>query len=143
MELRALVAAALDEDIGPGDVTSESLLPLDLAGEGEVLAKQELVVCGHAAATEVFRQVGEPCGAPVRYEVVVQDGERVVKGTVIAQLSGAYRPMLTGERVALNFLMRLSGIATHVGAYVLAAGPNGPAILDTRKTTPLLRTLEK
>jgi len=135
VDLNALVRAALHEDIGPGDVTTEACVDPHLQGVAELRAKEPLVVCGHAPATEAFEQLG------ARYQGAVPDGTLVEADTVIAQVTGTLRALLTAERVALNFLMRLSGIATHTRACVGAAG--GLRVVDTRKTTPLHRTLEK
>jgi len=144
MDLHAFVAAALDEDIGPGDLTSEACIDLALDAQAQIVAKQALVVCGHEVAGRVFAEVVERyrC-APVEYQVEIADAATAQPGEVIARLSGPARAILVGERVALNVMMRLSGIATHVQAYVAAAGPDGPRVVDTRKTTPLLRDLEK
>lgn len=133
MTLAELVRLTLAEDLGLGDVTTEACVDDAARGRARIYSKQELVVCGHAAAAEVFRQLG--CD----YVVVEPDGTRV-HGTV-ATVSGPLRGLLSGERAALNFLMRLSGIATHTAAVVAAAG--GLRVVDTRKTTPLHRALEK
>jgi nicotinate-nucleotide pyrophosphorylase (carboxylating) len=142
MELTALVAAALDEDLGPGDLTTRACVDPARAGRGVVLAKQDLAVSGQVAAAEVFRQVAARRGASVRYRPIRADGARVAKGTVIADVEGPFAVLLEGERTALNFLMRLSGIATHVRRYTEAAAGQ-LRVVDTRKTTPLLRELEK
>jgi len=142
MDLAELVRAALEEDIGPGDLTTEACIDDASAGEGILLAKQDLVVCGHRVAKQVFKEVGRRTGGPLSYEVLHDDGSRVAPGTAIAHLRGSLRTLLIGERVALNFFMRMSGIATHVGTYVDAAG-GALRVVDTRKTTPLLRALEK
>ncbi|MFZ5480034.1 MAG: carboxylating nicotinate-nucleotide diphosphorylase [Myxococcota bacterium] len=131
MTLAELVRLALAEDVGPGDVTTDAVAG-DASGRARIYAKERLVVSGHLAAAEVFRQLG------AAYTVVVGDGEQT-DGT-IATVEGPLRALLTGERVALNFLMRLSGVATHTRAVVKAAAL---PVLDTRKTTPLLRALEK
>lgn len=136
MNLTELVRLALQEDLGNGDVTTEAIIPPELTGSAHVLAKQDLVVCGHDVAREVFRQVG------AAYVVEVPESTRVQPGTVIARVSGPVRALLTGERLALNFLMRLCGIATHTNDIVQHAS-NGLKVVDTRKTTPLMRTLER
>lgn len=135
MDLSALVRASLHEDIGPGDVTTEACVDPHLRGVAEIRAKQELVACGHAPATEAFEQLG------ATYKAVLPDGSLVQADTVIARVEGPLRALLTAERVALNFLMRLSGIASHTRKCVRAAGQL--RVVDTRKTTPLHRTLEK
>ncbi len=135
MQLTELVRLALIEDVGPLDVTTNATVPADRAGVAQVKAKQALVVCGQDAAAEVFRQTG------AHYEIVVPDGERVEPGTVIARCSGSLRNILVGERLALNFLMRLCGIATHT-ANTVSVAPT-LKVVDTRKTTPLHRELER
>ncbi len=135
MQLRELVRLALEEDVGPGDRTTEACVPADALGEARILAKADLVVCGHQEAAEVFRQVGAD------YAVRVEEGAPVSPGTVVACVSGRARALLTGERVALNFLMKLSGIATHTRSVVAAAA--GLRVVDTRKTSPLLRAPER
>ena len=137
MTLRALIEAALAEDLAAqGDVTSDSCVPADVQGVGTLLAKQELVLSGSAAAEATFAALG------IRWEQLVPDGARVSSGTVVARVHGPLRAMLTAERTALNFLMRLSGIATNT-ARIVAAAPEGLRVVDTRKTTPLHRALEK
>lgn len=135
MTLADLVRLALEEDVGPGDVTTESTVPSGVVGRARLYAKQDLVVCGHEPAAEVFRQLG------ASWQVVVPDGASAGPGVTIGYAAGPSRALITGERVALNFLMRLSGIATHTASVV--AGAAGLRVLDTRKTTPLHRSLEK
>lgn len=135
MQLSELVRLALEEDLGHGDITTTACVAADAAGTATIYAKQELVVCGHAAAKEVFRQLG------AQYVEQVPEGTQVQARTLIAEVRGPHRSLLSGERCALNFLMRLSGIATHVHSVVAAAG--GLKVVDTRKTTPLHRQLEK
>lgn len=135
MDLRTLVASALAEDIGTGDITTNSCVAADAQGSARILAKAPLVVSGHTVATEVFAQLS------AHYRPMVDDGDSVTTGTVIAEVSGPLRSLLTGERLALNFLMHLSGIATHTAHTISHAG--ALKIVDTRKTTPLLRRLEK
>ena len=143
MNLDALVAAALDEDLGPGDLTTSAVVDVAAQGSAAIVAKQDVVVSGQGYAARVFALAGARAGAAVSYEAVAPDGERALSGEVIGRVDGGYRGILTGERVALNGLMRLSGVATHVRAWVRAAGPAAPRIVDTRKTTPLWRALEK
>ena len=135
MRLQELVRLALEEDVGPGDRTTEACVPADAVGAARIVAKSTLVVCGHIEATEVFRQMG------VSYKAEVAEGERVQPGTVVARISGSARAMLTGERLALNFLMKLCGIATHTRSVV--EGAKGLRVVDTRKTSPLLRAPER
>lgn len=137
--LRSLVAMALAEDVGTGDVTS-ALIPRKVRGEGIFLAKGAGVVSGMAAAREVFRQL-----APrARFTVLLGDGASFVAGDILARVEGPYHRLLTGERTALNFLQQLSGVATLTRRHVGALGPGSRiGIYDTRKTVPLLRTLQK
>ena len=143
MNLQDLVRLAIDEDLGHGDLTTDATIPPDLVGRGEVLAKQDLVVAGHAAAAAVFAEIDRRLGGRVEYAVRNNDGESVPKGTVVADVRGPLRNIVIGERTALNFLMRLCGIATNTRRHVDAAGEGGPSVVDTRKTTPLHRDLEK
>lgn len=135
---RQLVAAALAEDVGHGDVTSELTIEAHQEGRGVMLAKADLVVAGLDIAAEAFRQ----CDARIVFEAQRHDGERCAPGTIVAAVEGPARGLLTAERTALNFVQRLSGIATEAARYVEAAAGR-ITILDTRKTTPGLRVLEK
>lgn len=133
-----LIQRALAEDIGPGDVTAR-LLPESLSGTAELLAKSELVLAGGEVFAAVFRAV-DP-----RIEVKLDrpDGARVNNRQVIGRITGPARSILTGERTALNFVQRLSGIATFTARCVDAVVGTKAKIVDTRKTTPGLRVLEK
>jgi nicotinate-nucleotide pyrophosphorylase (carboxylating) len=135
---RQLVSIALQEDIGPGDITA-TILPSDLQGRALILAKTELVLSGSDVFEEVYRQVDPE--ASVRMYAV--DGAFVPPNTVIGEVSGNARSLLTGERTALNFLQRLSGVATFARLAVLAVAGTKARVVDTRKTTPGLRALEK
>jgi nicotinate-nucleotide pyrophosphorylase (carboxylating) len=135
VNIEALVRAALLEDVGTGDITTEACVDPGMDGEALIRAKSKLVVCGHEPAKETFDQVRAV------YKALVPDGTLVEPGTPVASITGPMRSLLTGERVALNFLMRLSGIATHTRSCVAAAG--GLKVVDTRKTTPVHRLLEK
>jgi nicotinate-nucleotide pyrophosphorylase (carboxylating) len=135
---RDLVARALAEDVGTGDVTSAVVVDADLRARGVILAKAPLVVAGLDVACEVFRQ----CDPAAVFEVRWGDGAHCDRGDTVAVVSGAARALLTAERTALNILQRLSGIATLTAAHVAAAGGR-ITVLDTRKTTPLFRALEK
>lgn len=137
--VRHLVRGALDEDIGAGDATTEATVSEGLMARGVLLAKQELVVAGIDVAREVFRTLDRE----VRWESEASEGDRLFPGTILASLTGRARAMLAGERVALNFLQRLSGIATLTRRFVDAVAASSVRIRDTRKTTPLLRALEK
>lgn len=135
MDTASLVRLALQEDLGGGDITTESTVPASLEGTGCIRAKQELVLAGHVEAAETFAQRG------ARYEVVVEEGELAQPGQVVARIHGPLRGVLTAERVALNFLMHLSGIATHTRQVVANAA--GLRVVDTRKTVPLMRAPER
>ena len=134
-----VVYAALAEDVGAGDVTTEATIEADAVGTAELILKEGGIVCGLAAAEAVFRALDPD----LRFDALVEDGTPVERMTVVAVVSGPLRAILTGERVALNFLGRLSGIGTLTRRYVDAVAGTGVAILDTRKTTPGLRLLEK
>jgi nicotinate-nucleotide pyrophosphorylase (carboxylating) len=133
-----LVSRALAEDIGAGDVTTEATVPASARGHGVFLAKSPLVVAGMAVAAAAFEIVDPAAVLTSR----VDDGTACEPGTVLAEVRGPARALLTAERVALNFLQRLSGVATITRRFVEASGGR-ITILDTRKTTPTLRALEK
>jgi len=135
----AIVDLALDEDIGTGDVTTLATVAPETQVSGIVLAKEAGVISGIEVARFVFARVD----ASVRFTAMVSDGDTVTMGTQLARLEGAARSVLTAERTALNLLQRLSGVATMTSCYVAAAGSTGARIVDTRKTTPGLRLLEK
>ena len=139
MELRELVRHALDEDGAARDLTTLSTVPLEARGRGVFLAKQELVVSGFDVARAVFDAVDPG----LLLEVFVEEGRSVQPRTPIGTVSGSARSLLSGERVALNFLQRLSGVATLTRRFVEAVAGTKARIRDTRKTTPLLRLLEK
>jgi nicotinate-nucleotide pyrophosphorylase (carboxylating) len=134
-----LIDLALEEDLVLGDVTSEATLSPTAAGEGTFLAKDELVLAGTAVAARVFERLGAEC----RFSR--EDGARVIRGEVVGTAIGPVRALLAAERTALNFLQRLSGVATATRRAVdaLAAGGGGTRLLDTRKTTPGWRMIEK
>jgi nicotinate-nucleotide pyrophosphorylase (carboxylating) len=133
-----LVARALAEDLGAGDVTSAATIGADQRARGVVLAKSNLVIAGLDVAAETFRQ----CDTNVSFTRHRCDGEHCPKGLTVAEVIGSARALLTAERTALNFLQRLSGIATEARRYVDAAAGR-IIVLDTRKTTPTFRSLEK
>jgi nicotinate-nucleotide pyrophosphorylase (carboxylating) len=137
---RDLVRRALVEDVGIGDLTSDAIVPRAMRGRGVFLAKAACVVAGLEVAFEVFRQL-ELDGTP-SIAVLKRDGERCSAGDEIAHVTASAKTLLVGERTALNFLQRLSGVATRTREFVDAAGGR-ITILDTRKTTPMLRALEK
>jgi nicotinate-nucleotide pyrophosphorylase (carboxylating) len=137
--LERIVHAALAEDVGAGDVTSEATVPADAVGTAAILVKDPGVVCGLQAVELTFRALDPE----LEFEAFVRDGDAVEAPALVARVSGSLRSILTGERVALNFLGRLSGVATLTRQYVDAVAGTGAAVLDTRKTTPGLRALEK
>jgi nicotinate-nucleotide pyrophosphorylase (carboxylating) len=134
-----LVRNALDEDIGTGDVTTESIVSKDVIVEARILAREPGVVAGVPLAVAVFEELS----SDVRLRITVEDGGRIRPGGTIMELAGPAGSILTGERVALNFLGRLSGISTLTARFVQAVAGTGVRILDTRKTTPGLRAVEK
>jgi nicotinate-nucleotide pyrophosphorylase (carboxylating) len=134
-----LIDFALREDVGTGDITSQYFVGEKDQAAARIIAKERAVVAGAAVAAEVFRRFD-----PVLHvEVVQPDGAIVAGGATVMEIRGRARSILTAERVALNFLQRLSGIATLTHQFVEAAGAHGAKILDTRKTTPGLRKFEK
>ena len=138
--LARCVAAALAEDLGSaGDVTTRAVIPPRQRARALFVARQDLVLAGLPAAREVFRQL-DPA---VVFETDRTDGDRVASGTVVASATGDARSLLEGERTALNFLQRMSGIATATGAAVDEIAGTGCVVLDTRKTAPGLRALDK
>ena len=134
-----LIAIALREDIGAGDVTTQFFVPAKLKGHGRIVARERCIVAGTETAAEVFRQVDPK----LRTEIVQRDGASLNDGESVLEVRGHAASILTAERVALNFLQRLSGIATLTHEFVEAVGKYPAKILDTRKTTPGLRALEK
>ncbi len=135
---RELVRRALAEDFGWGDVTTEGVIDREQRARAIILAKSPCVIAGLDIASEAFRQLDPGVTVSVKHG----DGERVSPGTTVAEFTGLAASLLTAERTALNFMQRLSGIATLTRQFVDAAGGR-IIILDTRKTTPLLRALEK
>jgi len=133
-----LLAAALAEDRGTGDVTTDVVIPDTLRAVGRLVAKARGVVCG----LSLFARVFELLDPAVEFRPHLGDGERVAPGDVLAELEGRARPLLVGERTALNVLQRLSGVATRTRAFVDRAAGR-VRVLDTRKTTPGFRRLEK
>ncbi|WP_456246168.1 carboxylating nicotinate-nucleotide diphosphorylase [Longispora urticae] len=135
-----VIATALAEDLGPAglDVTTAATIPADQTDVAELVARADGVVAGLEVAVAVFQAVG-----PVEVELHVAEGDRVPAGTVLATLTGPTRALLTAERTALNLLCRMSGVATHTRAWADALLGTKCVVLDTRKTTPGLRALEK
>jgi nicotinate-nucleotide pyrophosphorylase (carboxylating) len=139
LQTEEIIDRALAEDLGKGDVTTDALIPADRRGTGFIVAKKEGILAGINIAKQVFHQVDPELKA----EVVLEDGMRVKPGTKLAKVSGSIASILKAERVALNFLQRLSGIASETNRYVEAVKGLPVRIMDTRKTTPGLRSLEK
>lgn len=137
-QYRDIVRRALDEDIGTGDITTDATVPPDRLARGVFLVKAECVLAGLDVAFEAFRQIE----SHLRFACGKRDGDRCHVGEEIGEVVGPARALLVGERTALNFLQRLSGIATRTRAFVDAAAGR-IVVLDTRKTTPTLRALEK
>ncbi|HET7218060.1 MAG TPA: carboxylating nicotinate-nucleotide diphosphorylase [Vicinamibacterales bacterium] len=135
---RGIVRRALAEDLGWGDVTTEATVDASVRGHGVILAKSACVLAGLEIAAETFRQL-DPA---VQVRLIYHDGDRCEAGTTVAEVRGSAALMLTAERTALNFLQQLSGIATITRRFVDAAAGR-ITVLDTRKTTPTLRALEK
>lgn len=136
---RDLVRRALAEDVGRGDVTTEATIPAGTQARARIVARVGGVIAGLPVAGLVFQSLD----TTVRFEALVDDGAHVEPGTALARIEGDARAILTGERTALNFLGRLSGVATLAAKCVSAVAGTNARIVDTRKTTPGLRTLEK
>jgi len=134
-----LIEIALKEDIGPADITTDNLVGPELEGVGVTIAKESLVIAGLEIAKKVF----ESLDPEIVFKSEFKDGDTLEKDTIIFQISGKLCALLKGERTALNFLQRLSGIATNVRSYVDKLKKNTVRLVDTRKTTPGLRFLEK
>ena len=136
----ALIAMALEEDLGDrGDTTTDAVIPAKTTAIAVMLAKEDCVAAGLEIAARVFTAIDGRCGWKPR----VADGDFCPKGTILAEVHGPARALLTGERTALNFLQRLCGVATVAHRYAAAVAGTGTEILDTRKTTPGWRNLEK
>jgi len=138
-EIISCIRRALEEDIGNGDATTNSIVPETATLKGKIIAKQSGVVAGLEIANAVFLELSEN----VIFKQLVSDGSEVEKKTIIATVEGSARALLTGERTALNFLGRMSGIATLTRQFVRAVSGSDAQILDTRKTAPGLRMLDK
>src|SRR4051812_21592201 len=133
------ITIALAEDIGEGDLTTNTFFPERLRASGRIITREKAIVAGSETAAEVFRRVDSACDV----QIVHHDGEEVTPGELILEVRGQARALLTAERVALNFLQRLCGIATLTRQFVEAAANPAVKVIDTRKTTPGLRALEK
>jgi nicotinate-nucleotide pyrophosphorylase (carboxylating) len=139
-DMLGAIGEFLSEDIGRGDITTQACVPPDVRGVGRFLAKEDLVVCGLEVAEAVFAHLD---AESPEIESIINEGDAVEAGTAFATLKGYADVLLTGERVALNLLQRMSGIATLTRKYVEAIEGTNAVIVDTRKTTPGLRMLEK
>lgn len=138
-EISHYIKRALEEDIGTGDVTTDTIVPADASLRGRIVAKQDGVVAGLGVAKQVMLTLNDS----VEFRANVEDGSKVTRGTVLAEVEGPARALLTGERTALNFLGRMSGIATLTRKFVDAVSTTNAIILDTRKTAPGLRITDK
>jgi nicotinate-nucleotide pyrophosphorylase (carboxylating) len=138
-QVRAIVQRALEEDVSWGDVTTDNTVPVDQRSHAVLLAKQDGVLCGGPVFAETLRAVD----AAVSVDLLIPDGARIGNGKVVARIEGPTRALLTAERTALNFIQRLSGIATMTAAFVAELSGLPTRLIDTRKTTPGLRVLEK
>lgn len=137
--VRDIVRLALSEDIGTGDVTTAFVVPAGMRACGRIVAKQAGVIAG----LPVVRMVFDELDPDIKFLALAHDGQEVLPGQVVANLEGPAAPLLTGERVALNFLMHMSGIATAARAFAARLDGTRARLLDTRKTTPGNRVLEK
>ena len=133
------IALALKEDIGPGDITTDNLVSPSQKGRGQIVAKQDLVIAGIDVARKVFHAL-EP---GIEFAAQFADGDSVKTGSCVVRMEGSLAALLKGERTALNFLQRLSGIATQARDFVAIVAGSPVKLVDTRKTTPGWRTLEK
>ena len=138
-QVEQIITLALNEDIGTGDITTLSTSPADKTATGRFVAKEDMIICGIDLAAHIFGRV-DPS---IELKANFKDGDAVKKGDVIAVVSGNAQNVLTGERTALNFMQRLTGIATRTHASVAEVAGTNAKITDTRKTTPGLRVLEK
>lgn len=138
-QVEQIITLALNEDIGTGDITTLSTIPADKTATGRFVAKEDMIICGIDLAAHIFARV-DPS---IELKANFKDGDAVKKGDVIATVSGNAQNVLTGERTALNFMQRLTGIATRTHASVAEVAGTNAIITDTRKTTPGLRVLEK
>lgn len=138
-QVNTIIDIALNEDAGQGDITSEILVPPDLTAKGTLLSKSDGVLAGIDIAGRVFERMDKE----LKYEVLIKDGSKIKQGDRLAEVSGKAVSILKAERVALNFLQRLSGTATLTAKFVALVEGFPTRIIDTRKTTPGLRLLEK
>jgi len=137
--LRPFLEYALNEDIGSGDVTTNSLIPVELQARATMIAKSSGIIAGLSVAETIFRMLSPD----ISWKTFVRDGDKINTGEYILEISGSFRALLTGERLALNFMQRMSGIATMTHKCVTELAGYQTKILDTRKTVPGLRVLDK
>jgi nicotinate-nucleotide pyrophosphorylase (carboxylating) len=138
-QVEEIIDRALAEDLGKGDVTTEALISSDQQGTGFIVAKQEGILAGTGVAKQIFHRVDPE----LKFEIFLEDGTRVKPGNRVARVSGSIASILRAERVVLNFLQHLSGIASETNRYMARVEGLPVRIMDTRKTTPGLRSLEK
>ncbi len=136
---RQVIAVALAEDVGTGDITSQAVIPIGLHFHGRLMARHGMVVAGLPIAAQVFQTVAPEA----LFTATVMEGKSVPAGTILAEIKGPAQKLLAAERTALNLLQHLSGVATETRAYVERLSGTGVALLDTRKTLPGLRRLAK
>ena len=134
-----IVKSALKEDVGPIDVTTTAVVEKNMKIKADIITKEDGIICGLPVGEAVFELLGKE----IKFKPQLEEGEPVFADKAVSYLEGPARPILTGERTALNFLARLSGIATATRNFVEKVSPYGIKIMDTRKTTPGLRYLEK
>ena len=137
--IKPVIDFALNEDLGSGDITTNALVPGEMKAKATMVAKSSGVIAGLAVAEYVFKSLDKD----IRWQTFINDGGHVTKGDLILEVSGSYRALLSGERLALNFLQRMSGIATMTDNYKNQLEGSKVKILDTRKTVPGLRLLDK
>ena len=137
--LKPIIEYALKEDIGSGDITTNSLIPVDLQARATMVAKSSGIIAGLSVAETIFRMLSPD----INWKAFTHDGDKINSGELILEISGSYRALLTGERLALNFMQRMSGIATMTNKCVTELAGYQTKILDTRKTVPGLRLLDK
>jgi len=139
MKIEEIIRQSLEEDLGSGDHTSLATIPGEATGKSKLLVKEQGILAG----VDIARQVYHFLDPLLQFDILIPDGEAVMPGDIAFYISGSSRSILMGERLALNFMQRMSGIATATAQYVKLVAGTGVRILDTRKTTPLLRELEK
>jgi nicotinate-nucleotide pyrophosphorylase (carboxylating) len=137
--IKSVIDFAFAEDIGDGDITTNSLIPMNLQTKATMVAKSSGIIAGLSVAEYIFRTLD----AEIEFKAFVSDGDNIKNGDLILEIKGSYRALLTGERLALNFMQRMSGIATMTNRCVKELSGYKTKILDTRKTVPGLRLLDK